>query len=91
MIGPVHLDDDIPDLAIALEQLLHVPVPGVIGDVSEVNFVVSHARPEQEEMLLHGDGECLGEININNIGLTNYHLGVIYTFTGVLEDLSSRD
>ena len=39
-----HLDDNIPDSTVALEQLLHVPVPGVIGDVSQVDLVIAHLK-----------------------------------------------
>jgi len=35
------LEDDVPDPAIAFEELLHVPVSGVFRDVSEIDFVIS--------------------------------------------------
>ena len=37
-----HLEDNVPDLAVSLEKLLDVPLSAVVGDVADVNFVISH-------------------------------------------------
>ena len=36
-----YLEDNVPDPAIAFEELLHVPVSGIFRDVSEIDFVIS--------------------------------------------------
>jgi len=38
-IGP--LEYNVPDPAVAFEELLHIPVPGILRDVSKVDFVIS--------------------------------------------------
>ena len=35
-----HLENDVKDVAVALEELLHVPLPGIIGHVAQVDLVV---------------------------------------------------
>ena len=35
------LQYNVPDSAIALEELQHIPVPGVLGDISKIHFMIS--------------------------------------------------
>ena len=36
-----HLQYDVPNPAIALEELFHIPISGVFRDISKIHFVVS--------------------------------------------------
>ena len=37
-----NLENNVPDLAESLEELLHVPLPAVVRDVADVDLVISH-------------------------------------------------
>ena len=43
-VGPglIPLDDDIPDPSVALEQFLYVSLARIIGDTSEIDFILAH-------------------------------------------------